>query len=60
MTTIVTSGSKVTVFAPCTVLQKIARILHVPIYVGNEYVGTSVSIPAKKLPIVKKVIEEKS
>jgi len=58
MTTLVRSGTKVTIFASSSILQKIAIMLRVPIVVGNEHVETSVSIPAKKLERVSNILKE--
>jgi len=58
MTIIIRSGTKVTIFADSAILRAIAIALRVPINVGNPHVKTSVSIPAKKLPAISKIIGE--
>lgn len=56
MTTIIRSGSKVSISGNAPALRKISSVLRKPIIVGNKHVPTHVSIPAKKLPVVKKII----
>ncbi len=57
MTVITISGSKVNVTGDAAMLRKISSALKKPIVVGNQHVQTSVSIPAKKLPLVKQIIQ---
>ena len=54
MATIIPSGSKVSIKAPIPTLRKITQVIHTPI----RYTPPSphVSIPAKKLPVVKRII----
>lgn len=56
MTAIIRSGTKATIFSNNKTLKEIAVALKVPINVGNPHVGTSVSVPAKKLPILGKIL----
>ena len=57
MTTITQSGSKVRISGNGPVLRKISSVLRKPIIVGNKHVPTSVSVPAKKLPVVQRIIK---
>lgn len=59
MPTYIRSGSKITVVAPTSTLQKIAAVLKVPIKPSNQGIGSHVTIPAKKLPTAKEITEQK-
>jgi hypothetical protein len=59
MSTITRSGSKVTVSlenVKANTQLKISSTLKTPITVGNQHVKTSISIPAKKLTLLKKLL----